>query len=103
MRQQTASLAGQIGLKRPQMLQEDRSKLDERMMQSVKRASKDSDAMLIIVDASDRPARTLTFLQSTFEEAAVPLAVVLNKARAPFESLPFLHDIYRHMHMQGDL
>ena len=61
--------------------QEDRSKLDERMMQSVKRASKDADAMLVIVDASDRPAQALTFLASTFEEAAVPLAVVLNKAR----------------------
>ena len=52
------------------------------MMQSVKRASKDADAMLVIVDASDRPAQALTFLASTFEEAAVPLAVVLNKAYA---------------------
>ena len=50
------------------------------MMQSVKRASKDADAMLVIVDASDRPAQALTFLASTFEEASVPLAVVLNKA-----------------------
>ncbi len=68
-----------IAIKAAMTLQEDRSKLDERMMQSVKRASKDADAMLVIVDASDRPAQALTFLASTFEEAAVPLAVVLNK------------------------
>ena len=64
------------------MPQEDRSKLDERMMQSVKRASRDADAMLVIIDASDRPERTLTFLDSTFKEATVPTAVILNKARA---------------------
>ncbi len=64
------------------MPQEDRSKLDERMMQSVKRASRDADAMLVIIDASDRPEQTLTFLDSTFKEATVPTAVILNKARA---------------------
>ena len=77
-------------------LQEDRSKLDERMMQSVKRASKDADAMLVIVDASDRPAQALTFLASTFEEASVPLAVVLNKVCLLVDSwcsLPSLTDV----------
>ena len=65
------------------MVQEDRSKLDERMMRSVKLASRDADAMLVVVDASDRPEQTLAFLQPIFDSAAVPKAVVLNKACTP--------------------
>ncbi len=65
------------------MLQEDRSKLDERMMRSVKLASRDADAMLVVVDASDRPEQTLAFLQPIFDSTDVPKAVVLNKAGAP--------------------
>ncbi len=82
-------------------LQEDRSKLDERMMQSVKRASRDADAMLVIIDASDRPAQTLTFLASTFEDAAVPLAVVLNKVCVPLaHCVPVpVHLMWGHLHL----
>ena len=64
------------------MVQEDRSKLDERMMRSVKLASRDADAMLVVVDASDRPEQTAEFLQPIFDSATVPKAVVLNKAGA---------------------
>ena len=64
------------------MLQEDRSKLDERMMRSVKLASRDADAVLVVVDASDRPQQTLAFLQPIFDSTDVPKAVVLNKAGA---------------------
>lgn len=64
------------------MLQEDRSKLDERMMRSVKLASRDADAMLVVVDASDRPEQTLAALQPIFDSTDVPKAVVLNKAGA---------------------
>ena len=61
-------------------MQEDRSKLDERMMRSVGQASRDADAMLIVVDASDPPEKTLSFLEPTFKSLSVPTAVVLNKA-----------------------
>ena len=64
------------------MLQEDRSKLDERMMRSVKLASRDADAMLVVVDASDRPEQTFAALQPIFDSTDVPKAVVLNKAGA---------------------
>ena len=64
------------------MLQEDRSKLDERMMRSVKLASRDADAVLVMVDASDRPQQTLAALQPIFDSTDVPKAVILNKAGA---------------------
>ena len=64
-------------------MQEDRSKLDERMMRSVGQASRDADAMLIVVDGGDPPEKTLSFLEPTFKNLTVPTAVVLNKAGSP--------------------
>lgn len=65
------------------------------MMRSVKQATRDADALLVIVDAADRPAQTLTFLQSVFDNASVPTAVVLNKARA-LPSCMLLHAVQAH-------
>lgn len=64
-------------------MQEDRSKLDERMMRSVGQASRDADAMLIVVDGGNPPEKTLSFLEPTFKNLTVPTAVVLNKAGSP--------------------
>ncbi|CAK0742831.1 hypothetical protein CVIRNUC_001424 [Coccomyxa viridis] len=73
------------GVLRPVNRPEDRSKLDERMMRSVKLASRDADAMLVVVDASDRPEQTLAFLQPIFDSTDVPKAVVLNKVDLLFD------------------
>ncbi|CAL8460565.1 g94 [Coccomyxa elongata] len=53
--------------------------LDQRMMQNVRQATKDADAVLAIVDANDRPEAALPLLQPYLRKGSVPLAVVLNK------------------------
>lgn len=53
--------------------------LDLRMMQSVRQAAKDADAVLVIVDANDRPENALPMLKPYCSKGSVPVAVILNK------------------------
>jgi GTPase Era involved in 16S rRNA processing len=59
--------------------QEPLNMLDQRMMQNVRQATKDADAVLVIVDANDRPEEALPMLQPYCRKGSVPLAVILNK------------------------
>lgn len=60
--------------------QTQRNKLDERMMQNVRQARREADAVLAIVDASAQPRAALKVLLPPAEgRPGPPLAVVLNK------------------------
>ena len=60
---------------------EERNQLDEQMMRAVRRATRDAEAVLFLVDAGDRPEQALRLLQP-YCGRGLPVAVVLNKARA---------------------
>ena len=62
----------------PARLQEERNKLDEQMMRSVRRATRDAEAVLFLVDAGVRPEDALPLLQP-YCGRGLPIAVVLNK------------------------
>jgi GTPase Era involved in 16S rRNA processing len=70
--------------------QEERNRLDEQMMRSVRRATRDAEAVLFLIDAGDRPEQALPLLQP-YCGRGLPVAVVLNKARGPASplSLPY--------------
>ena len=53
--------------------------MDQRMMQNVRQATKDADAVLAIVDGNDRAEEALPLLAPYCRKGSVPLAVVLNK------------------------
>ena len=59
-----------------------RNKLDERMMQNVRQARREADAVLAIVDASAQPRAALKVLLPAEGRPGPPLAVVLNKVGA---------------------
>ena len=63
-------------------LQEERNKLDEQMMRNVRRATRDAEAVLFLVDAGARPEDALPLLRP-YCGRGLPVAVVLNKARFP--------------------
>lgn len=74
--------------------QEPLNMLDQRMMQNVRQATKDADAVLAIVDANDRPEAALPLLQPYLRKGSVPLAVVLNKVVAGISKIQcqYSHD-----------
>ena len=59
--------------------QAQRNKLDERMMQNVRQARREADAVLAIVDAAAQPRAALKVLLPAEGRPGPPLAVVLNK------------------------
>ena len=59
--------------------QEERNQLDEQMMRAVRRATRDAEAVLFLVDMGDRPEQALSLLQP-YCARGLPVAVVLNKA-----------------------
>jgi len=69
-------------------MQEPLNMLDLRMMQSVRQAAKDADAVLVIVDANDRPEKALPMLQPYCIKGSVPVAVVLNNVTSANLRLP---------------
>lgn len=60
--------------------QEERNKLDEQMMRNVRRATRDAEAVLFLVDAGVRPEDAAPLLQP-YCNKGLPVAVVLNKVR----------------------
>lgn len=56
-----------------------RNELDERMMESVKVAVSDADALLAIVDATKNPVNELAMIKPGKEWSGPPLAILLNK------------------------
>jgi GTP-binding protein Era len=69
-----------VFLDTPGVVADRRNALEERMMAAVAQAVRDSDALLAIVDAADRPREALAMLQPGPDWAGPPMAVVLNKA-----------------------
>ena len=63
--------------------QTQRNKLDERMMQNVRQARREADAVLALVDASAQPRAALKVLLPAEGRPGPPLAVVLNKVASP--------------------
>jgi GTPase len=59
-----------------------RNELDERMMESVKVAVSDADALLAIVDATKNPVNELAMIKPGKEWSGPPLAILLNKIDA---------------------
>ena len=52
-----------ILLDTPGVIQDQRNRLEQRMMRAVKSAIRDADALLAIIDASDRPEEALAMVQ----------------------------------------
>ncbi|EIE25333.1 GTP-binding protein Era [Coccomyxa subellipsoidea C-169] len=67
------------GVLREPSIAEPLNMLDQRMMQNVRQATKDADAVLAIVDGNDRAEEALPLLAPYCRKGSVPLAVVLNK------------------------
>lgn len=57
-----------------------KTKLDEKMMSSVRQAVDDSDAVLMLVDTTDDPKADIEMIQPPKDWSGPPMAVVLNKA-----------------------
>lgn len=56
-----------------------KTKLDEKMMKSVRQAVNDSDAVLMLVDSTDDPKADIEMIQPPKDWSGPPMAVVLNK------------------------
>lgn len=54
-----------ILLDTPGVIRDQRNKLEQRMMRAVKMAIRDADALLAIIDASDRPEEALEMVQAS--------------------------------------
>lgn len=63
----------------PGVIKERKNRLDDRMMSNVEQAVKDADALLVIVDANDKPQEALQFLEMDREWKGPPIGLVLNK------------------------
>jgi GTP-binding protein Era len=61
--------------------QEEQTKLDQRMMQNVRRAAKDADAIMLLVDSQENAADALPLIEAYNRNGSVPMAVILNKVR----------------------
>eukprot|EP00884_Botryococcus_braunii_P000851 jgi/Botrbrau1/10767/Bobra.180_2s0031.2 len=75
-----------ICLDTPGIMQAEKNKLDETMMRSVKRATRDADVILALVDASNSPEEALEYMEPGKLWSNQPWALVLNKVDKVSES-----------------
>eukprot|EP00878_Enallax_costatus_P035289 GHUV01039306.1.p1 GENE.GHUV01039306.1~~GHUV01039306.1.p1 ORF type:complete len:136 (+),score=28.52 GHUV01039306.1:23-409(+) len=61
-------------------MNEQRSKLDERMMAAVVSSIKAAEVIIAVVDSGDRPQEALAMFQPGPDWSGPPMAVLLNKA-----------------------
>lgn len=68
-----------VFLDTPGIIATRRNELEERMMNAVDQAVRDADAILAIVDASNKPEKALEMIQPGDNWKGPPMAVILNK------------------------
>ncbi|PNG58276.1 hypothetical protein TSOC_015502, partial [Tetrabaena socialis] len=64
----------------PGVIEKKRTKLEERMMAAVVHSIKESEAIVAVVDAADRPREALAMFQPGEDWNGPPMAVLINKA-----------------------
>ena len=71
-----------VFLDTPGIISKQRDELEEKMMASVTQAIQDADALIAIVDVTDRPEQALEMIQPGADWEGPPMVVVLNKMDA---------------------